>query len=98
MGTTSQLFRPEALHERQVQWLGSIRIGRPPSFAWVTGIAICLALSLAAFSVWGEITRKAKLPGLLVPTAGMINLSAPQAGLLTELRVQEGDLVSAGQV
>lgn len=86
------------MRARQVQWLGSIRIGRPPSFAWVTGVSLLLAAALIAFSIWGEVTRKAKLPGLLVPTAGMLNLSAPQAGVVSELAVKEGELVQAGQV
>ena len=94
----SSLFRAEVMRARQVQWLGSIRIGRPPSFAWVTGISLLLAAALITFSIWGEVTRKAKLPGLLVPTAGMLNLSAPQAGVVSDLLVKEGELVQAGQV
>lgn len=82
----------------QAQWLGSIRIGRPPSFAWVTGLSLCMALALVSYAIWGEVTRKAKLPGLLMPTAGMLTVSAPQAGVLTEVLVREGDLVQAGQV
>lgn len=92
------LFREEVLHACQVHWLGSIRIGRPPSFAWVTGISLLLAAALIAFSIWGEVTKKAKLPGLLVPTAGILNLSAPQAGVVAELAVKEGELVQEGQV
>ncbi|WP_197418241.1 biotin/lipoyl-binding protein [Paucibacter sp. KCTC 42545] len=42
-------------------------------------------------------TRKAKLPGLLMPTAGMLTVSAPQVGVVTELLVKEGELVAAGQ-
>ena len=97
-GNSSTLFREEVMRARQAQWLGSIRIGRPPSFAWVTGISMLLAAALIAFSIWGEVTRKAKLPGLLVPTAGMLNLSAPQAGVVADLLVKEGELVHEGQV
>lgn len=97
-GNSSTLFREEVMRARQAQWLGSIRIGRPPSFAWVTGISMLLAAALIAFSIWGEVTRKAKLPGLLVPTAGMLNLSAPQAGVVADLLVKEGELVHEGQI
>jgi membrane fusion protein len=45
----------------------------------------------------GEVTRKARLPGLLVPVLGSLQLAAPQAGVLAELRVAEGDALSAGQ-
>lgn len=91
------LFRSEVLQQRQAQWLGSIRIARPPSFAWVTGVALLLALALASFATWGEVTRKARLPGLLVPGAGLISVSAPQAGLVAELLVREGQAVQKGQ-
>lgn len=93
----SELFRREVLQQRQAQWLGSIRIARPPSFAWVTGVALLLALALASFATWGEVTRKARLPGLLVPGAGLISVSAPQAGQVAELLVREGQAVQKGQ-
>ncbi|ALT77164.1 hypothetical protein AT984_08110 [Paucibacter sp. KCTC 42545] len=85
------------MHASQSQWLGSIRIARPPSFAWVTGVSLTMALALVTFAICGEVTRKAKLPGLLMPTAGMLTVSAPQVGVVTELLVKEGDLVDAGQ-
>jgi membrane fusion protein len=94
---TTALFRQEVLEAQRAQWLGAIRIARPPSFAWVTGISIVLALALLAFSMWGQITRKARLPGLLVPTGGLIQVVAPQAGILDEWMVAEGDSVSPGQ-
>lgn len=97
MALTQALFRQEVMQASQAQWLGSIRIGRPPSFAWVTGISLSMALALVTFAICGEVTRKAKLPGLLMPTAGMLTVSAPQVGVVTELLVKEGDLVAAGQ-
>ncbi|ALT77147.1 hypothetical protein AT984_08020 [Paucibacter sp. KCTC 42545] len=97
MALTQALFRQEVMQASQAQWLGSIRIGRPPSFAWVTGISLSMALALVTFAIFGEVTRKAKLPGLLMPTAGMLTVSAPQVGVVTELLVKEGDWVAAGQ-
>jgi membrane fusion protein len=93
-----KLFRDEVFAARQTQWLGTIRIGRPPSFALVTGVALALAAALAAFAAWGEVTRKARLPGLLMPAAGVLDVTAPQAGVLLEVNVKEGDAVEAGQV
>ena len=95
--TTTPLFRQEVLQARQAQWLGSIRIGRPPSFAWVTGVSLALALMLIAFAVWGQVTRKATVPGLLMPVGGLIQVAAPQAGVIGEWLVREGDAVQAGQ-
>lgn len=46
----SPLFRPEALQAQQVQWLGSIRIGRNPRFALVAWVSLLLAAALIAFA------------------------------------------------
>ena len=67
------LFRDEVLQERRVQFLGAIRIGRNPSFTVVTAVALLLAGALAAYASWGEITRKARLAGVLVDAAGTPN-------------------------
>lgn len=91
------LFREEVLQARSAQWLGGIRLARPPGFAWLTGIALALAAALIAFALLGEVTRKARLSGLLLPRGGLISVSAPQAGTVTELLVREGQLVNAGQ-
>ena len=91
------LFRDEVLQAQKAQWLGSIRIARPPSFGWVTAISVALAIALLAFALWGQITRKARLPGMLVPAGGLIPVMAPQAGVLTEWLVIEGDTVAEGQ-
>ena len=94
----SRLFRAEVLANRQTQFLGTIRIGRNPSFTAVTVVAVVLAACLVAYAVWGEVTRKERLTGVLIPTAGMINLSSPQAGTLTDVRTKEGDSVEVNQV
>jgi len=91
------LFRPEVMQAQQVQWLGSIRIARPPGFALVTALAITCATALVAFALWGEYTRKVTLPGVLVPEGGVMDISSPQSGTVTEVLVKEGDEVQAGQ-
>lgn len=95
---TQQLFRKEALQAKQTHYLGTIRIGRNPNFGAVTAVAVLLAAALIAFAVWGEVTRKARLTGLLAPTLGTLNLTTTQAGTLIELRVNEGDVVQVGQL
>lgn len=91
------LFRPEVMQARSSLWLGGIRIGRPPSFAWLTGIALVLLAGLLAFALLGEISRKARVPGVLLPTGGLIAITSPQIGTVAELLVKEGDVVETGQ-
>ncbi|MFO1251726.1 MAG: HlyD family efflux transporter periplasmic adaptor subunit [Inhella sp.] len=85
------------MHAQQAQWLGSIRIARPPGFALVTALAIGSAVALIGFAIWGEYTRKVTLPGLLVPEGGVMDISSPQVGTVTEVLVREGDEVRGGQ-
>ncbi len=95
--TNSPLFRSEVLEARQAQWLGTIRIGQPLRFVVVTGCAVAMALALIGYSIWGQVTRKARLPGLLEPAGGLLSVTAPQAGVVGTLLVHEGDWVVAGQ-
>lgn len=92
------LFREEVGAAQAAHWLGSVRLHRPWSFAAVTGIALFFACALVAFAAWGDVNRKARLVGLLVPTAGSLNITAPQAGVLLEMPVKEGQRVQAGDV
>lgn len=96
-GMSAPLFRPEVMQTQAAQWLGSIRIGRPLSFALVTGLALACAAALVAFAVWGQYTRKVSLPGVLLPEGGVMDISSPQAATVAELLVREGDTVQAGQ-
>ena len=91
------LFRTEVMRAQSTQWLGTIRIGRPPSFAWLTGIALLLLAGLLAFALLGEISRKARVSGVLLPTGGLIGITAPQSGTVAELLVKEGEEVRAVQ-
>jgi membrane fusion protein len=92
------LFREEVLQERRTQFLGTIRIGRNPSFTLVTIVAVLLAAGLVAYAAWGEITRKARLAGVLIPVQGTLTVSSSQAGTLLDVRVKEGDAVAANDV
>jgi len=92
------LFRQEVASAQAAQYLGSVRLQRPWSYAAVTSVALALALMLVAFATWGEVNRKARLSGVVVPSQGSLNISAPQAGVVMDLPVREGQSVKAGQV
>lgn len=92
------LFRPEALQAQQTAWLGSVRIVRPPSLAWLTTGVVLVALGIAAFLSLAQYTRKATLTGVLTPEGGVVRLLAPQAGVVVERRAAEGQAVQAGDV
>lgn len=41
--------------------------------------------------------RKARIPGVLMPVQGTVQLSANAAGVITDQLIQEGERVAAGQ-
>lgn len=91
------LFRTEVMQEREASWLGGIRIGKNPGFSLVATVALTLAGALVAFAALGQVARKARIPGVLTPVQGTVQLSANAAGVLTDQLVQEGEQVTAGQ-
>ena len=92
------LFRREALAAHTDRFAGTIRIAQPPSFAVVTGCALAAAACLIAFAMEGEVTRRARLPGVLAPAGGVANVVAPQMGVVQSIAVQEGATVRVGDV
>jgi membrane fusion protein len=94
----SRLFRAEALQAQAAQHLGTIRLAHNPRFVLVAALSLACAALLIAFVSWAEVARKARLPGVLVPALGTIELSSPQAGQVLQVHVHEGDVVERGQL
>jgi len=90
------LFRPEVAQAQASQYLGTIRIGRNPSFSVVAVVSLLLAAALIAFAIAGEVTRKTKVPGLLVPAQGALQISAQAAGIVSEISSPEGAHIHRG--
>ncbi len=94
----NHLFRREALEHRQRHWLGSIQLVRPLSLGVLTAFVVFAVLAVAAWLVFGEYTRKARISGYLAPDLGVVRLVAPQAAQVLQSRVVEGASVRAGDV
>jgi membrane fusion protein len=92
------LFRLEVQAAQSAQWLGVVRVARPLGYTLVTLWALVSAALLIGFSTWGEINRKTKVTGLLVPVGGSLNISAPQSGIIAEKPALEGRVVNSGEV
>ncbi|TRW91453.1 HlyD family efflux transporter periplasmic adaptor subunit [Paracoccus sp. M683] len=93
----SPLFRPEAMTEQQDRWLGSVLLlPRLPYTVAVVVVAL-LAGGLIALIAWGEYTRKVRLAGWLAPESGLLQVVAPQTGVLARVSVQEGQEVKSGE-
>ncbi|AND68651.1 anibiotic ABC transporter [Dyella thiooxydans] len=61
-------------------------------------LALLLAVTLLLFLILGHYTRRETVTGELVPSAGLLNLAAPNAGTITRVHVHDGQAVKAGDV
>ena len=90
----SSLFRQEVFAAKRNTWLGEIVLIRPTSFAYLTIITTLIVVVMLSYLFWGEYTRKAKAIGYIVPNSGLIKVAPQQAGVVSELRVIEGQSVN----
>jgi len=95
---TTPLFRSEVTPSKQASWMGPIHLAHNPRFSIVAGVALVLAGALLAYGAWGTVARKVRVPGILMPQGGTVELSPAVSGVLLEQRVKEGDWVEQGQV
>jgi membrane fusion protein len=95
MDTT--LFRPQAIISKQNSGLGPVSIASPPSHkVWIACAIVAAAMILLCLA-FGQYTRRERVPGSLVPAAGLVRLTARESGTVAEVLVAEGDVVVAGQ-
>ena len=94
----SSLFRAQVTQAQQASWLGGIHLAHNPRFSLIAAVALTLAGALLAFGAWGTVARKVRVPGILMPHTGTLELTTAMAGALLEQRVQEGEWVQQGQV
>lgn len=87
------LFRSESQQARASAWLGRIVLARPLSFTVLTWAALAIILSLGAFFVFSEYTRKARIIGTLAPSEGLVRVIAQQAGRVEALAIREGERI-----
>ena len=92
----SKLFRDEVINAKRGEWLGTIRLATPLSHRLLTVFALVLGMALMAFLVVGEYTRRERASGILVPAAGLIELTTSGAGTVTQALVEQGAVVHAG--
>jgi membrane fusion protein len=93
---TADLFRAEAMAEQQDRWLGTVLLAPSLSHTVYTAFATALVLGAIAVFAFGEYTRKARISGWLAPEQGLIEIIAPQSGILTQVQASEGSEVEAG--
>ncbi|GAP66411.1 multidrug resistance efflux pump [Mizugakiibacter sediminis] len=90
------LFRQEVIEARRGDWLGAIQLAAPLSFRLLAALGLMLAAALLTLLMWGQYTRRERVSGQLVPSAGLLSVASVGAGTLTRVWVHEGQRVQAG--
>jgi len=93
----SQLFRPEVAEHSATHWLGTVRLAMPLPFRLWAAAAVLTGLGIALWLGLGSYTRREHVSGILVPQAGLVELSSTATGIVSRLLVNEGDRVNADQ-
>jgi membrane fusion protein len=91
------LFRQEAIDAQREKLLGEVSKARPVPMWVFTVLSATLAVALVAFSFLGEYTRRERVDGYLELDQGAARVSAPEAAVVVDLMVKEGDEIAAGQ-
>ena len=90
------LFRPEVVHARRGEWLGTIIVAAPLSRWLLAGCAAGATIALILFCLFFQYTRRETVFGQLVPSAGVLNVVALTNGTVGQLKVKDGQQVKAG--
>ncbi|KWB67453.1 anibiotic ABC transporter [Burkholderia ubonensis] len=93
---SDSLFRPEALDASKGKLIGTVALYSPPYRWLLIAIVAVIAVSVAAFMVLGTYTKRERVMGQLVPSAGVLNVSPPVTGTVERIEVREGQRVRAG--
>jgi membrane fusion protein len=95
-GSQQGLFRPESLRAREWAWQGRavLSLGLPTGFTTVSSVV--LAAAAAALIMFGGYSRRVDMDGTVLPSTGVIAISAPSPGRIEMIAVQEGETVEKG--
>ena len=94
---TRSLFRQEAIDAQREKLLGEVSRARPVPMWVFTAMVAVAAVALIVFAFTGEYTRRERVDGYLELDIGAARVSAPEASVVAELMVKEGDEIAAGQ-
>lgn len=92
------LFRQEALQAHYQRSMGEIILIQPVSYRVFSLLALVIGLAVVLVLTLGTYTRRSTTSGLLMPDTGLVRIIAPQAGVVSERKVSEGQKILAGDV
>lgn len=90
------LFRAEVTNAQRAAWLGSPRLIQPISVQLATIVGVALVALILSFVIFGEYTRRVRVYGAVVPSAGVLHVFTPQTGRLLQAYVGDAASVAEG--
>lgn len=92
----NSLFRTEAIEAQTDSFTGNIIVQVKPT-AWFLCITFFLLFCLlCTYIVWGTYTKHVTVSGTVLPKAGLIKVSSPIEGTISESYVSEGMTIHKG--
>lgn len=93
---SESLFRKEAIENQKKSLIGDVLLTHPASFRnFVMGISVVMLL-IVSFLFWGTYVKRERVQGYLVPEKGVVRIYSQQHGIITSIKVLEGDNVNKG--
>jgi membrane fusion protein len=92
------LFRAEVLEAKMPQWMGRITLAQPVSSWLLTSVAFSFALMVLVLLFVGTYTRHETVQGQLIPSSGLLPMTARSAGTVIAIPVHEGQVVKKDEV
>lgn len=93
----SGLFRQEAIDHQRTRLWGEVLIVQPKSFKWLVTIFLLAVSAVSVFATLQSYKRKETVLGFLVPKGGVAKISSERGGVVTEVLIENGQQVEAGQ-
>jgi len=92
------LFRQESLDNKRRKLHGEVILVQPIGFFITTFVFLVVTMIIVSFLMRNEFLRKENVVGYINPSNGLSVIRADQGGRLTQVYVNEGDVVKAGQL
>lgn len=92
------LFRPEVIAGRQGARFGPAVFYQPPTLKLMVLFLVLVFAGFLVFAANASLTQTERVRGYLTSTGGEVKIYGGRPGVLTDVFVEDGDIVTAGQV
>jgi membrane fusion protein len=92
------LFRQQAIEFANTRQYGTVILTSYTSHRLFVAFFCAITVAIIAFFIFFTTARKAEISGVLLPSEGLIRVRTGQAGIVTQVRVKEGQKVKSGDV